>query len=339
MKTTRRLILSGITGMTAAFCSGLTAGALAQSSTPANATGIRDSEPKGTLQNEPINQTDQNRSKTLLDEQNSRGLVPSKSPSQQVQGPVGTANKVSSLIGMDVRNSHDERLGEIKDIVVDLPSGKVAYAVLSVGGFLGIGDKTIAVPSSAFTVAPDQNRLVLNADKAKIQNAPAFARDTWPDLNSQTWSADSSYWSSDSAQGTSGAIATGAGSSSASSRSYSTDPSGSQPESDRTATLPSSTLTTTRIPDSQANLSGSNRESFHGQITSIDPQKRTMTVKGPSGSRDFKFSERPNLTLKDSRNPSLVDLKVGFPVTVGFHEENGTYVAHTVVRSDAPEVR
>jgi len=64
-----------------------------------------------------------------------------------------------------------------------------------------------------------------------------------------------------------------------------------------------------------------------------------MTVEGPSGTREFKFTERPTLTLKDNRNPRLSDLRVGFPVTVGFHEENGTYMAHSVIRSDTPEVK
>ena len=84
------------------------------------------------------------------------------------QNILSKANKASDLIGMDVRNQQNEKLGDIKDLVVDLPSGKISYAVLSVGGFLGIGDKLIAVPPSAFSVAPTQDTLVLNADKAKI---------------------------------------------------------------------------------------------------------------------------------------------------------------------------
>jgi len=127
--------------------------------------------------------------------------------------PVSKANKASSLIGMEVRNPQNEKLGEIKDLVVDLHTGKIIYAVLSVGGFLGIGDKYVAVPPNAFNIGTDQDRLVLNADKAKVQNAPAFAKDNWPDAAAANWTADSNYWLNDgTAQGTSGAIRSGTGS-------------------------------------------------------------------------------------------------------------------------------
>jgi hypothetical protein len=64
-----------------------------------------------------------------------------------------------------------------------------------------------------------------------------------------------------------------------------------------------------------------------------------MTVEGPNGSRTFSFADRPVIALKDSRNPSLIDLKVGFPVVVGYQQEDGKYIATTVTRTDAPEVR
>src|SRR4051812_26000292 len=47
-------------------------------------------------------------------------------------------NKASGLLGMEVRNSENQKLGEVKDLVMDMNSGRVSYAVLSVGGFLGI---------------------------------------------------------------------------------------------------------------------------------------------------------------------------------------------------------
>jgi sporulation protein YlmC with PRC-barrel domain len=90
-------------------------------------------------------------------------------------------NKASGLIGMEVRNSEDEKLGEIKDLVMEMDSGRVSYAVLSVGGFLGIGEKLIALPPGALeTSDQDSKFLVLNADKAKIQAAPGFAATAWP---------------------------------------------------------------------------------------------------------------------------------------------------------------
>jgi len=239
--------------------------------------------------------------------------------------PVGKVNKTSSLIGMDVRNSQNEKLGEIKDMVVDLQTGKIAYVVLSVGGFLGIGDKYVAIPPNAFTVAPDQEKLVLNADKAKLQNAPSFAKTSWPELNSPTWNSDLAYWTSDAtAQGTIGSSRTGTFSST----------------SDATLNRDHSVTTSSSKLDHDRTLSGvTDRDQFRGRITAINPETRTMTIEGPSGARQFKFSETPLITLKDNRSPRLTDLKVGYPVVVGYHEVNGTYMADTVIRSDAPDIK
>jgi len=248
---------------------------------------------------------------------------------------VSKANKASSLIGMDVRNSQNEKLGEIKDLVVDLSSGKIAYAVLSVGGFLGIGDKYVAVPPGAFHPAPDQNNLVLNADKAKIQNAPGFAKTSWPELNSATWTTDSAYWLTDnSAQGTIGSTRTGTDTARSTSE-LDSSRTGAAANVDRSSTLRQDTDRTDRNLGSTA----TDRQTFRGRITAINPETRTVTVEGPAGTREFKLTERSTLTLKENRNPSLTDFKVGYPVTVGYHEENGTFMAHSLIRSDAPEVR
>lgn len=242
--------------------------------------------------------------------------------SSATEMPISKVNKASSLIGMDVRNPQNERLGEIKDFVLDLHSGKIAYAVLSVGGFLGIGDKYVAVPPSAFSAAPDQDKLVLNADKARIQNAPSFAKTSWPDLNSAAWRTESAYWLSDTtAQGTAGSTRVGVGTESVAPDKRTTEHYTTPLKSDRT------------------DATTAHRDTFRGRITAINPETRTMTVQGPSGTREFKFVERPVITLKDSRNPGLVDLKVGYPVVVGFHEDNGLFMAHSVIRSDTPEVK
>jgi len=91
-------------------------------------------------------------------------------------------NKASGLLGMEVRNRENQKLGEIKDLVMESP-GKVSYTVLAVGGFLGIGEKLIALPPRALHVAEDGDYLVLDADKAKIQAAPGFAATAWPSPN------------------------------------------------------------------------------------------------------------------------------------------------------------
>jgi len=130
--------------------------------------------------------------------------LPSDARTQPGESYLLKANKASGLIGMDVRNQQNEKLGDIKDLAVDLHTGKIAYAVMSVGGFLGIGERYIAVPPSEFSMTPDGKDLVLNADKARIQGAPGFAHNNWPDLNS--WQTHSKYWlPGGSALGTSGA--------------------------------------------------------------------------------------------------------------------------------------
>jgi hypothetical protein len=81
--------------------------------------------------------------------------------------------------------------------------------------------------------------------------------------------------------------------------------------------------------------------SFRGSIVAVNPEARTMSVEAPTGEvRHFEFGDRPNLQLFHTRYPRLIDLRVGFPVRVGFRvEQDGTHVAHTVIRTDRPEVR
>ena len=73
------------------------------------------------------------------------------------QAPAGATAmrdvRLSELIGMDVRNARGENLGDVKDVVVDTENGRVAYAVVGIGGFLGIGEKLSAFPMSAFKVS------------------------------------------------------------------------------------------------------------------------------------------------------------------------------------------
>lgn len=59
----------------------------------------------------------------------------------------------SSLSGDGVRNSAGEDLGKIEDIMLDVPTGRVAYAVLSFGGFLGMGNKLFAIPWEAMSMS------------------------------------------------------------------------------------------------------------------------------------------------------------------------------------------
>ena len=101
----------------------------------------------------------------------------------------------STLAGDKVRNAAGEDLGKIDEIMIDIPSGRVAYAVLSFGGFLGMGDKLFAVPWSALKVDEDEKCFILNVDRRTIEQAPGFDKDNWPDMSDQTWgSGISNYY-------------------------------------------------------------------------------------------------------------------------------------------------
>jgi sporulation protein YlmC with PRC-barrel domain len=108
------------------------------------------------------------------------------------EGMPAKFNKASGIIGMDVRNHKDERLGEIKDVVFDLKSEKVAYAVLGTGGLLD-RQKLLAVPLNAFTASADNKYLILRADKSKLETATGFDRESWPSVTNPSWGAQP-FW-------------------------------------------------------------------------------------------------------------------------------------------------
>lgn len=115
-----------------------------------------------------------------------------------VEGTPMKFNKASGIIGMDVRNQDNEHLGHIKDLVFDLKSERVAYAVLNTSSkaLLGLNDKLLAVPLSALTPSSDQKHLVLNSDKSKVEAAAGFDREHWPSATSPEWGAEA-FWKSD----------------------------------------------------------------------------------------------------------------------------------------------
>ena len=102
-------------------------------------------------------------------------------------GPGPQLMGANTLIGNDVYSQNNEDLGDIKEIMLDTVSGKVCYAVLSYGGFLGMGEKLFAVPWQALTLDTDNERFVLNVDSAKLDSAPGFDKDHWPNMADETW--------------------------------------------------------------------------------------------------------------------------------------------------------
>jgi sporulation protein YlmC with PRC-barrel domain len=89
------------------------------------------------------------------------------------------AFRASELIGKEVKNPQGKELGEIKDLVVHMSTGDVRYAIMSFGGFMGLGDRMYAVPVKSLKLGAKGNDLVLNMDKARIQQQKSFPRDKW----------------------------------------------------------------------------------------------------------------------------------------------------------------
>jgi len=93
----------------------------------------------------------------------------------------------SSIVGTSVENAAGEDLGKIEDLMIDIQRGQVAYAVVTFGGFLGMGNKLFAVPFSALTCDCEDKKFVLNVAKESLENAPGFDKDDWPDTADRTW--------------------------------------------------------------------------------------------------------------------------------------------------------
>jgi sporulation protein YlmC with PRC-barrel domain len=95
----------------------------------------------------------------------------------------------STIKGMDVWNLENEHVGKIDELVIDIEKGQVVYAALSVGGFLGVGDKLFAIPWREFTMEIDEKDKYFRVDvtKEKLKAAEGFDKDAWPNFADPKW--------------------------------------------------------------------------------------------------------------------------------------------------------
>jgi sporulation protein YlmC with PRC-barrel domain len=100
----------------------------------------------------------------------------------------------SSIIGDKVFNLQEEKLGTIKDIMIDIVSGRIEYVVIELGGFLGIGEKFFAIPFNVLTLDAKNECFVLNQDRKILEAAPGFDKDHWPETNTHMFDSAGSYW-------------------------------------------------------------------------------------------------------------------------------------------------
>lgn len=113
--------------------------------------------------------------------------------------------RLGRFADFDLRNNEDEDLGEVDDLVFDIQNGTVTHALVNFGGFLGIGEKTIVVPWSQFTIEQtddDQDVLRLNVTKEDLEAAPGVDNvdevlPTWPEqITNNWWDGLTDFWDS-----------------------------------------------------------------------------------------------------------------------------------------------
>jgi sporulation protein YlmC with PRC-barrel domain len=92
----------------------------------------------------------------------------------------GVLLSTETLLGSDVKNPQGQDVGDLKQLMLDPHTGRVMYAVVAIGGFLGMGEKTIIVPWNALEVARDGKSLVLNVAPQMLQQTPAYEKGKEP---------------------------------------------------------------------------------------------------------------------------------------------------------------
>lgn len=103
------------------------------------------------------------------------------------QGPGPDVMAAATLGGNRVVSSDGEDVGKISDIMLDVRGGRVAYAVLSEGGFLGMGATLHAIPWDALTLDTDGECFRVDITAQQLKDGPGFDRDHWPSMADATW--------------------------------------------------------------------------------------------------------------------------------------------------------
>ena len=115
------------------------------------------------------------------------GAQTARTNADSSDGPGPHVMAAATLDGHAVLSADGDDVGKIKEIMLDLSTGHIAYVVVASGGFLGIGGKLLAIPWAMLTLDASSDRFVLSASSEQIRNAPGFDKDDWPAMADPNW--------------------------------------------------------------------------------------------------------------------------------------------------------
>jgi PRC-barrel domain len=108
-------------------------------------------------------------------------------PQEPARHETTTLISADKVEGTSVKNRKGDSLGSIDTVMIDKFSGKVAYAVMSFGGFLGIGDRYHPLPWDVLRYEPKESAYVVDIDKTTLEKAPSLARDEYATMQDRDW--------------------------------------------------------------------------------------------------------------------------------------------------------
>ncbi|MBI1848887.1 MAG: PRC-barrel domain-containing protein [Planctomycetes bacterium] len=98
--------------------------------------------------------------------------------------------RASAINGRDVLSAVGDAFARVEDVVVDLTTGRIAFAVVALDNSARSSDTLYPIPWRVLTRNADRDEYVLNVDKEKLENAPSFDRRRWPDMADRVWAAE-----------------------------------------------------------------------------------------------------------------------------------------------------
>lgn len=102
----------------------------------------------------------------------------------------------TSIIGDDVLDEKDEKIGVIKDVMLDIRRGIIEYVVVECSGFLGFNDRLFALPFSVLKIKQSKKAFYIEDGSDLLKKAPGFNKEHWPETNSHNYAQSEGFWDS-----------------------------------------------------------------------------------------------------------------------------------------------